>query len=348
MRFIITVAKDAMDPRVSVLMPVFNGEHLLEHALNSMLNQTYRDFEIIILDNLSTDSTPLICQRLIEQDPRIKYILDTQHRTIHEATNYLMGMAQREFCITACDDDLWESELLTVLISLMDANPVAGLAVANCKSINLDGCYIGRPFLRKREIFLMMLGPFFFWWSYLVKRNVVPIIFALFRTEVWKSSSSFTTFDWTGADVDNLFALSVVPNHKVVITKRILFGYRAKTRPKPPGKKNTFWSESWNHYRYFVPHQALFTRKLIDLLRNSKFNFLQRNILYLRTIWSFLAQILFMFPLGLVLTSLRKDRNNKLLDVTISSTRIASLEQQKNITGYLWMSSSAEEGNLEK
>ena len=83
----------------------------------------------------------------------------------------------------------------------------------------------------------MKLGPFFFWWSYLVKRNVVPVIFALFRTDVWKRSSSFTTFDWTGADVDNLFVLNVATDHKVVITERVLFGYRAKTRPKPPEKK---------------------------------------------------------------------------------------------------------------
>ena len=333
-------------PQVSILMPVFNGEHLLERALQSILKQSFANFEIIILDNLSTDSTPLICKRLAEQDHRINYVLDTRRRTTHEAANYLMGMAQRELCISACDDDLWEPELLAVLISLMNSNPTAGLAVANCRSIDLGDQYVGRPFLRKREIFLMKLGPFFFWWSYLVKRNVVPIIFALFRTEVWKSSSSFITFDWTGADVDNLFVLSVATDHKVVVTERVLFGYRAKTRPKPPGKKDTFWSESWNHYRYFVPHQALFTRKLIDLLRNSKFNSVQRIILYLRTIWSFLVQILFMFPLGLVLTSLRKDRKNKLLDMTIASTRLASLENQKNIIGYLWMNPSAEEKNL--
>jgi glycosyltransferase involved in cell wall biosynthesis len=335
-------------PQVSILMPVFNGEHLLERALQSILKQSFANFEIIILDNLSTDSTPLICQRLAEQDERINYVLDTRQRTTHEAANYLMGMAQRELCISASDDDLWEPELLEVLISLIEADPAAGIAVANCRSIDLDDRYVGRPFLRKREILLLKLGPFFFWWSYLVKRNVVPIIFALFRTEVWKSSSSFTTFDWTGADVDNLFVLSVAKDHRIVITEKVLFGYRAKTRPKPPGKKNTFWSENWNHYRYFVPHQALFTRKLIHLLRNSKFNSVQRNILYLRTIWSFLAQILFMFQIGFVLNILRRDRKNKLLDVTIASTRMDSLEQQKNITGYLWMNPSEEGENPEK
>ena len=335
-------------PQVSILMPVFNGEHLLERALQSILKQSFANFEIIILDNLSTDSTPLICKQLAEQDDRINYVRDTRHRTTHEAANYLMGMARREYCISACDDDLWEPELLEVLVGLIETDPTAGIAVANCRSRDLDDRYVGRPFLRKQEILLMKLGPFFFWWSYLVKRNVVPIIFALFRTDVWKSSSPFTTFDWTGADVDNLFVLSVATDHKVVLTEKVLFGYRAKTRPKPPGEKNAFWSESWNHYRYFVPHQVLFTQKLIDVLRNSKFNFAQQSVLYLRIIWSFLAQILFMFPIGFVLNIVRRDRNNDLLDMTIASTRLASLEQQKNITGYLWMAPSEEERNLEK
>jgi len=345
MKVLFGVTKDTMTPRISILMPVFNGEHLLERALQSLLGQSFLDFEIIILDNLSTDSTPLICQRLAEQDERINYVLDNRHRTTHEASNYLVGIARGQFSVYAGDDDLWEKDFLEVLISLIESDPTADLAIANCRSINLDGRYVGRPFLRKREIFLMKLGPSFFWWSYLVRRNVVPVIFALFRTEVLRNSPPFTTFDWTGADVDNLFVLSVATEHKVVISERVLFGYRAKTRLRPPGKKNTFWSENWNHYRYFVPHQVLFTQKLIDLLRNSKFNFAQQSVLYLRTIWSFLAQILFMFPIGLILGVLRRDRNNDLLDVSITSSRTASLEQQKNITGYLWMSPSAEEKN---
>ena len=116
---------------------MFNGEYLLERALQSILKQLFANFEIIILDNLSTESTPLICQRLAEQDDRINYVLDTRQRTTHEVAEYLLGMVQREFCISACDDPLWEPELLAVLISLLDSNPTAGLAIANCKSINL-------------------------------------------------------------------------------------------------------------------------------------------------------------------------------------------------------------------
>ena len=121
-------------------MPVFNGEHLLERALQSILKQSFANFEIIILDNLSTDSTPLICKRLAEQDPRINYVLDSQHRTTHEAANYLMGMARREYCISACDDDLWEPELLEVLVNLIEANPheTNSVAAIPCQLFSFD------------------------------------------------------------------------------------------------------------------------------------------------------------------------------------------------------------------
>ncbi|NBR37105.1 MAG: glycosyltransferase family 2 protein [Chitinophagales bacterium] len=321
-------------PRVTVLMPVFNGERLLERSLTSILNQTFSSFEIIILDNLSTDSTPIIVRRLAEQDNRIRYVLDNQHRTSHEAANYLMEMATREFCISASDDDIWEPHLLATLVSMLDAEPQAGIAVPNTRSVDLKDQPVGRPFLKRYEISLMRSGPFFFWWTYLVKRNVVPLIFALFRTSVWKSSS-FKTFDWTGADVDNLFVLSVSKNHKIAVADEVLFGYRGKVRPKPPGKRPTWFSETWNHYKYYVPHQAKFTGHIRGLIISSNFNLIQKSLLVLRSYWAFIIHILLFFPIGLLLERWRRDTNHE-LDKTIAEERLSALQHQTTQIGYLW------------
>ncbi len=74
--------------KVSLLMPVYNsfsyersdGKILLPMALKSILKQTYRDFELIILDNQSTDDTAHVCQKFAKTDSRIRYILDTKKR----------------------------------------------------------------------------------------------------------------------------------------------------------------------------------------------------------------------------------------------------------------------------
>jgi glycosyltransferase involved in cell wall biosynthesis len=60
-------------PRVSIGLPVFNGEKYLAEALDSILSQTYRDFKLIISDNASTDRTEQICREYAAKDRRIRY-----------------------------------------------------------------------------------------------------------------------------------------------------------------------------------------------------------------------------------------------------------------------------------
>ena len=63
-----------MFPRVSLAMPVYNGERFISVALESLLNQTFTDFELIITDNASTDGTEAICRDFAQRDGRINYI----------------------------------------------------------------------------------------------------------------------------------------------------------------------------------------------------------------------------------------------------------------------------------
>ena len=61
-------------PKVSIGMPVFNGESFIENAINSILSQTFKDFELVISDNNSDDKTEEICKQFLLQDERVKYI----------------------------------------------------------------------------------------------------------------------------------------------------------------------------------------------------------------------------------------------------------------------------------
>src|SRR5438128_542667 len=66
-------AGDRMTPRVSIGLPVYNGERYLRLALDSLLSQTFTDFELIISDNASTDGTTEICRAYAARDARIRY-----------------------------------------------------------------------------------------------------------------------------------------------------------------------------------------------------------------------------------------------------------------------------------
>ena len=64
----------AAAPRLTIGLPVYNGQNYLAESLDSLLGQSYEDFELLISDNASTDGTADICRRYEQQDPRIRYI----------------------------------------------------------------------------------------------------------------------------------------------------------------------------------------------------------------------------------------------------------------------------------
>ncbi len=86
-----------VDGLVSIMMPVMNGEAFLEAALDCILAQDYTNFEITILDNLSTDKTPEICRRYAAADKRVRYVRDSEDRITHDAANHLATFVRGEF-----------------------------------------------------------------------------------------------------------------------------------------------------------------------------------------------------------------------------------------------------------
>ncbi|MBT8562123.1 glycosyltransferase family 2 protein [Polynucleobacter paneuropaeus] len=95
------------NPQVTIGMPVLNGGDGLAQALDSLLGQTFQEFEIIISDNNSEDSTQEICQRYIDKDSRIKYF--RQCKTLSASANFGFSLfkAESPFFMWAADDDYW-------------------------------------------------------------------------------------------------------------------------------------------------------------------------------------------------------------------------------------------------
>jgi len=115
-------------PRVSVGLAVFNGENFLSEAIESMLNQTFDDFELIISDNASTDSTEAICRAHAERDSRIRYIRQATNRGAAWNQNEVMRQARGELFKLAAHDDLCEPEFLARCVEALDAHPECVLA----------------------------------------------------------------------------------------------------------------------------------------------------------------------------------------------------------------------------
>jgi glycosyltransferase involved in cell wall biosynthesis len=126
-------------PRVSIGMPVYNGERYLGAAIESLVTQTFGDFELIISDNASTDGTAQICQQFARQDSRIRYVRHLRTREARDNFQYVLDQARAPYFMWAAHDDLREPEFLGTLVAALDATDDAVLASCRYDLIGEDG-----------------------------------------------------------------------------------------------------------------------------------------------------------------------------------------------------------------
>ena len=112
-------------PLVTIGLPVFNGAQDLEAAVRSLLNQTERDFVLLISDNGSTDATPELCARLAEEDARIRYVRHETNMGSSRNWEYVLREARSPFFMWAAHDDLRAPNYLAVALELLRGSPDA-------------------------------------------------------------------------------------------------------------------------------------------------------------------------------------------------------------------------------
>jgi glycosyltransferase involved in cell wall biosynthesis len=121
-------------PRVSVCIPVYNGERFLAETIRSVLDQTYRDFELVVLDNASTDATGRIARSF--GDPRVR--VETNPSTIVQPENWraAVRLCRAPLIKLLCADDLLHPRCLEYQVGPMVADP--GLAVVAARRHMVD------------------------------------------------------------------------------------------------------------------------------------------------------------------------------------------------------------------
>jgi glycosyltransferase involved in cell wall biosynthesis len=129
-------------PRLSIGLPVYNGESFLKEAIDSILTQTFEDFELIISDNASTDRTEEICRAYVEQDKRIRYYRNKNNEGSAPNFNRVFELSSGEyFKWTACDD-LYASDFIMKCVEVLDNDPSVILCHSQVTIIGEDGKFI--------------------------------------------------------------------------------------------------------------------------------------------------------------------------------------------------------------
>lgn len=130
-------------PRVSMVMPVHNGARWLEEAIDSVLDQDFADFELILVDDASRDDSPAIMAAAAARDPRVRHFRLDTNVGLPAALNHGFAQARGALHSWTSDDNLLRPQMLDRLVATLDANPQAGVAFADFSLIDDEGRDLG-------------------------------------------------------------------------------------------------------------------------------------------------------------------------------------------------------------
>jgi glycosyltransferase involved in cell wall biosynthesis len=120
-------------------MPLYNAERYLRETLNSIVRQTFRDFELIISDNASTDATAAICEEYAARDDRIRYVRNSRNLGAAQNFNKVFELSQGKYFKWAAADDVCHPAFLERCVRVLECDPEVVIAYPRTEVIDEEG-----------------------------------------------------------------------------------------------------------------------------------------------------------------------------------------------------------------
>jgi glycosyltransferase involved in cell wall biosynthesis len=131
-------------PQVSIGMPVYNGAQYIREALDTLLDQSFADFELIISDNASTDATESICREYAAREARISYVRQKSNIGAPANFHYVLECAVGRYFMWAACDDRWSRDWLEKMYGAL-SEPDVGMAFGQVAHIDAEGRAMNHP-----------------------------------------------------------------------------------------------------------------------------------------------------------------------------------------------------------
>lgn len=156
-------------PLISIVLPTYNGSRYLDQSVQSCLDQTYTHWELIIVDDASTDDTPQRIAQYVARDRRIRAIRHPTNRKLPAALNTGFAHARGEYLTWTSDDNLYCAEALARMLHFLESHPTVDIVYSDYTLIDetgqtlrsvavqerdwlLRGNYVGPCFLYRRKV----------------------------------------------------------------------------------------------------------------------------------------------------------------------------------------------------
>lgn len=172
-------------PLVSVVIPSYNRADYVPMTLDSVLAQSFEDFELVFIDDGSTDQTKEIVEAYAQKDSRVKYFhQENSERAV--ARSYGISLAQGKYICLVDSDDLWYPEKLAEQLKVMEEHPHVVLCYASVNRIDFDNERV-QAAARQQQ------GSSGYVFEDLLMRNFIPSVTPMIRAEVAKNIGSQVT-----------------------------------------------------------------------------------------------------------------------------------------------------------
>lgn len=238
-----------MIPLVTVIMPVYNAERYMQQSIESIIAQTYQKWELLIVDDGSTDSSVQIMQEYCSRDRRIQMILSTGNEGVASARNKGIQAAKGEYIAFLDSDDLWKAEKLEIQIHYMQEH--------NCGFV-----YSAYDVIDEKNVYQKTITPYWDKVSYkkLLNTNIIACCTAVIKSEYIKDNLMPQL-----KHEDYATWLNILKNHQLIAecVPGILASYRLVKGSVSSNKIKTI---GWNWRIYHYNQQLGFLRSVRQII----------------------------------------------------------------------------------
>ena len=220
---------------ISIIMAAYNAEKTIEQAINSVLSQTYPDFELLVVNDCSTDKTAMLAEAIVKKDDRVRLISNEKNSGVSYTRKHGLEEASGEWVAILDSDDAWVPEKLEKQINLQ-------------KKTNADLLFTGSAFMDAdgKPIDWYLAAPAEVTYRQLLKQNVLSNSSALVRKELY--AKYYAVGD--GMHEDFALWLNILKDgRKAYGVDEPLLIYRIAKSSKS-GNKFKAAKMNWNTYRY--------------------------------------------------------------------------------------------------
>lgn len=214
-------------PLVSIGMPVYNKPQFLKQAIESLLAQTYRDFELLISDNASTNpEIREICEHYARQDSRVRYVRQPVNLGPMDNFAYVYANTSSPLFMWASDDDIWEPTFVERGVKTLTANPSRGAWICQFDSIDAEGGLINSfpPIVdwesrgnKIRQVLWFMMSQ---------SRGIQVLIYSFFRREAVREPLRIMLENKLMDGPDYIFLHAFICREELVTSPELLFHKR--------------------------------------------------------------------------------------------------------------------------